>query len=198
MLNNSLPIGANTPGNPPLSISTRGGLDYMRKISCKYHRIRELYNRYKENVSGELIRLLGCGKQEQWLQVRSDIENFTDSWHALVLKCVSIISSRSHYANVLIASSSLIPAYAKLLLYGMASFFPLENVYSSVKIGKEASLQRILSRYGKKCTYVIVGDGRDDEIVAKQAKTFLQFPLWRVTVHSDLVALHHALELGHL
>lgn len=35
-------------------------------------------------------------------------------------------------------------------------------------IGKESCFERIVSRFGKKVTYVVIGDGRDEEIAAKQ------------------------------
>lgn len=34
--------------------------------------------------------------------------------------------------------------------------------------GKESCFERIVSRFGKKVTYVVIGDGRDEEIAAKQ------------------------------
>ena len=37
-------------------------------------------------------------------------------------------------------------------------------------LGKESCFERILSRFGRKCTYVVVGDGRDEEAAAKQVR----------------------------
>lgn len=34
--------------------------------------------------------------------------------------------------------------------------------------GKESCFERIISRFGKKVTYVVIGDGRDEEFAAKQ------------------------------
>lgn len=34
--------------------------------------------------------------------------------------------------------------------------------------GKESCFERIVSRFGKKVTYVVIGDGRDEEVAAKQ------------------------------
>lgn len=34
--------------------------------------------------------------------------------------------------------------------------------------GKESCFERIVSRFGKKVTYVVIGDGRDEEFAAKQ------------------------------
>lgn len=42
--------------------------------------------------------------------------------------------------------------------------------------GKESCFERIVSRFGKKVTYVVIGDGRDEEFAAKQV-TSEQFVL---------------------
>ena len=39
--------------------------------------------------------------------------------------------------------------------------------------GKETCFERISNRFGKKCTYVVVGDGRDEEMASKQVKNIL-------------------------
>ena len=44
-------------------------------------------------------------------------------------------------------------------------------IYSSDNLldtGKESCFERIVSRFGRKCTYVVIGDGRDEETAAKQ------------------------------
>lgn len=38
----------------------------------------------------------------------------------------------------------------------------------SFNAGKESCFERIVSRFGKKVTYVVIGDGRDEEFAAKQ------------------------------
>ena len=38
--------------------------------------------------------------------------------------------------------------------------------------GKESCFERIVSRFGRKCTYVVVGDGRDEEAAAKQVSCY--------------------------
>lgn len=156
---------------------------------------------------------------------------------------------------MLVTTTQLVPALAKVLLYGLGGVFSIENVYSATKIGKKQCLwlmilqiiflhfkyrkckcsflilgkdscfDRIVARFGRKCTYVVVGDGRDEEQAAKQVGTVLKigscwislitawffwfllessllfqltWPFWRVCNHSDLVALHHALDLNYL
>lgn len=38
--------------------------------------------------------------------------------------------------NILVTTTQLIPALAKVLLYGLGIVFPIENIYSATKIGK--------------------------------------------------------------
>lgn len=60
----------------------------------------------------------------------------TDNWLTLALKSLSIINSRSNCVNVLVTTTQLVPALAKVLLYGLGGVFSIENVYSATKIGK--------------------------------------------------------------
>lgn len=52
--------------------------------------------------------------------------------------------------------------------------------------GKESCFERIVSRFGKKVTYVVIGDGRDEEIAAKQVT------IVKRTVH---VGMHQAIRI---
>ncbi|XP_021379787.1 eyes absent homolog 2-like isoform X2 [Mizuhopecten yessoensis] len=176
--------------NPSILAGMRGGVDWMRKLAFRYRRIKEMYNSYRNNVGG----LIGPQKREQWLQLRQEIEAMTDNWLTLALKSLQIINSRSNCVNVLVTTTQLVPAMAKVLLYGLGGVFSIENIYSATKIGKDSCIDRIVARFGRKCTYVVVGDGRDEEQAAKQ----MNFPFWRVSNHSDIAALNHALELNYL
>ncbi|XP_053676509.1 developmental protein eyes absent [Anopheles nili] len=181
-------VGA--PPNVCLPNGVRGGVDWMRKLAFRYRKIKDTYNTYRNNVGG----LLGPQKRDHWLQVRSDIELETDSWHSLTLKCLNMIAQRENCVNVLVTTTQLVPALAKILLYGLGQVFPVENVYSANKIGKEQCFERIVTRFGRKSTYVVVGDGQDEENAAKN----LNFPFWRISSHSDIRSLHTALEMGFL
>ncbi|KAI4787109.1 hypothetical protein KUCAC02_036678, partial [Chaenocephalus aceratus] len=41
----------------------------------------------------------------------------------------------SNCVNILVTTTQLIPALAKVLLYGLGIVFPIENIYSATKIG---------------------------------------------------------------
>ncbi|XP_060046409.1 eyes absent homolog 4 isoform X14 [Erinaceus europaeus] len=155
---------AASSANLCLPTGVRGGVDWMRKLAFRYRRVKELYNTYKNNVGG----LLGPAKRDAWLQLRAEIEGLTDSWLTNALKSLSIISTRSNCVNVLVTTTQLIPALAKVLLYSLGGVFPIENIYSATKIGKESCFERIVSRFGTNITYVVIGDGRDEEHAANQ------------------------------
>ncbi|XP_064412154.1 eyes absent homolog 4 isoform X1 [Latimeria chalumnae] len=182
--------GTATSANLCLPAGVRGGVDWMRKLAFRYRRVKELYTTYKNNVGG----LLGPAKRDAWLQLRAEVEALTDSWLTSALKSLSIISSRSNCVNVLVTTTQLIPALAKVLLYSLGGVFPIENIYSATKIGKESCFERIMQRFGRKVVYVVVGDGVEEEQAAKKHN----MPFWRISSHSDLLALHHALELEYL
>ena len=48
-------------------------------------------------------------------------------------------------------------ALTKILLFGLGPLFPVENVYSATKIGKDACFERIMQKFGRKSTYVVIG-----------------------------------------
>ena len=153
--------------------------------------------------------MLGAGKREEWVSLSSDLETSTDQWLALALKCLQLIQGRPDCVNVIVTQTQLVAALTKVLLFGLGPLFPVENVYSATKIGKEACFERIMSKFGRKSTYVVVGqfttpfiflcvdpgppgDGKDEEVAAKT----MNFPFWRISAHSDLIAFYNALDMG--
>nr|CAB3244017.1 eyes absent homolog 1-like [Phallusia mammillata] len=179
-----------TSGNVCMATGVRGGVDWMRKLAFRYRRIKEIYERYSGNVQA----LLPAHARDTWMQLTSDLETITDNWLTLAMKSLQIIHRRPNCVNVLATTTQLVPALAKLFLYGLGEVFNIENVYSATKIGKESCFERIIQRFGRNVTYVAVGDGRDEE----QAAKVHNMPFWRISSHSDLMALHHALEQDYL
>ncbi|XP_061487375.1 eyes absent homolog 2 isoform X3 [Rhineura floridana] len=173
-----------------LGSGVHGGVDWMRKLAFRYRRVKELYNTYKNNVGG----LIGAPKRETWLQLRAELEALTDLWLTHALKALDLIHSRPNCVNVLVTTTQLIPALAKVLLYGLGPVFPIENIYSATKTGKESCFERIMQRFGRKAVYIVIGDGVEEEQGAKKHN----MPFWRISCHADLEALRHALELEYL
>uniref|UniRef100_A0A8C1NRW9 Eyes absent homolog n=1 Tax=Cyprinus carpio TaxID=7962 RepID=A0A8C1NRW9_CYPCA len=182
--------GPSAGGGPGSTSTVQGGVEWMRKLAFRYRRLKEIYNGFKGNVGG----LLSPMKRDLLLRLRSEIETITDAWLGTALKSLLLIQSRGRCMNVLVTTTQLVPALAKVLLYGLGDVFPIENIYSATKIGKESCFERIISRFGKKVTYVVIGDGRDEEFAAKQHN----MPFWRISSHGDLISLHQALELDFL
>ncbi|XP_034401037.1 eyes absent homolog 3 isoform X1 [Cyclopterus lumpus] len=182
--------GSSGGGASGTTTGVQGGVEWMRKLAFRYRRLKEIYSNFKGNVGG----LLSPMKRELLLRLQSEIENVTDAWLCTALKSLLLIQSRGKCMNVLVTTTQLVPALAKVLLYGLGDVFPIENIYSATKIGKESCFERIVSRFGKKVTYVVIGDGRDEEFAAKQHN----MPFWRISTHGDLVSLHQALELDFL
>ncbi|XP_040130754.2 protein phosphatase EYA2 isoform X3 [Ictidomys tridecemlineatus] len=173
-----------------LGTGVHGGVDWMRKLAFRYRRVKEMYNTYRDNVGG----LIGAPKRETWLQLRAELEALTDLWLTHSLKALNLINSRPNCVNVLVTTTQLIPALAKVLLYGLGSVFPIENIYSATKTGKESCFERIMQRFGRKAVYIVIGDGVEEEQGAKKHN----MPFWRISCHADLEALRHALELEYL
>lgn len=50
--------------------------------------------------------------------------------------CLHFLFHRTNCVNILVTTTQLIPALAKVLLYGLGVVFPIENIYSATKIGE--------------------------------------------------------------
>jgi eyes absent homolog 1 len=75
-------------------------------------------------------------KREQWIQVRNEIELITENWATLMTTCLSMIAQRENCVNVLVTTTQLVPALAKVMLFGLSGVFPIENIYSATKLGE--------------------------------------------------------------
>jgi hypothetical protein len=75
-------------------------------------------------------------KRDHWQQVRHEIDQLTDSWASLVTTCLTMIAQRENCVNVLVTTTQLVPALAKVMLFGLGGVFPIENIYSATKCGK--------------------------------------------------------------
>ena len=72
------------------------------------------------------------------------------------------------------------------------SLKPLGKLPYSVlsSTGKESCFERIVNRFGRKCTYIVVGDGRDEELASKQVGTvYGTISLLQVTLRNTVSRL---------
>ena len=51
--------------------------------------------------------LLGAGKRDDWVTLRSDLETHTDGWLALALKCLQLIEARTDCVNVIVTQTQV-------------------------------------------------------------------------------------------
>lgn len=59
------------------------------------------------------------------------------SWRLICQQSSFLLCShRTNCVNILVTTTQLIPALAKVLLYGLGIVFPIENIYSATKIGE--------------------------------------------------------------
>ncbi|CAJ0925514.1 unnamed protein product [Ranitomeya imitator] len=154
---------------PEAAVDYKGSLGSQWDI--KYRKQYLIYDFLPVCAEG----LFGPAKREAWLQLRADLEVLTDSWLSNALKSLSLISTRSNSVNVLVTTTQLIPALSKVLLYSLGGVFPIENIYSATKIGKESCFERIIQRFGRKVVYVVIGDGVEEEQAAKKDQAILHF-----------------------
>ena len=47
-----------------------------------------------------------------------------------------MIAQRENCVNILVTTTQLVPALAKVLLFNLGGVFPIENIYSATKTGK--------------------------------------------------------------
>ncbi|KAM3722386.1 Eyes absent [Dirofilaria immitis] len=191
-------IGIDTPSTSSISTMessllghARGGVDWMRKLAAKYQHIKDTYNSYKNNFH-DLLERIGNAERAELLALKSTMDPLTRGWGESVGQCLKLIidrSSREHYANILLTGENIVSTLAKLLIMEQSSMIPAENVYSMVKIGKEAVIDRILSHFGKKCSFVIISTHLDTHEIAKKEN----IPLWKVKSVRDLDLFHLAL-----
>lgn len=62
-------------------------------------------------------------------------------------KNIVVNIDRPNCVNVLVTTTQLVPALAKVALYGLGGVFAIENIYSATKIGKSYILLFFLWKY---------------------------------------------------
>ncbi|VDO05041.1 unnamed protein product [Haemonchus placei] len=108
-------------------------------------------------------------------------------------RCLEVVAQRTavsseKYANVVLCSDSLVAAVAQLLLAGLAPAVPIENIYSASKAGREAVLDRIQNRFGKKCSYVVITSSAETNNLARKES----IPVWPIVTTDDFEKLYTA------
>uniref|UniRef100_A0A158PNC6 Eyes absent homolog n=1 Tax=Anisakis simplex TaxID=6269 RepID=A0A158PNC6_ANISI len=155
---------------------SRGGIDWMRKLAAKYQHVKETYLLYKNNYAGFIEENSISLERAELLAFKSTIDPLTQAWTDSVARCLKVIvdrSSREHYANILLTNETIICTLAKLLIMEQSAMIPAENVYNTAKTGKDSVIERILSRFGKKCSFVIISTQPDTHEIAKKVSIII-------------------------
>lgn len=85
-----------------------------------------------------------------------NFQSYCQKLFTLESKSVHFLPVRSNCVNVLVTTTQLIPALAKILLYSLGGAFPIENIYSATKIGKGTIWNVVTSVFGvfHNCIYI--------------------------------------------
>ncbi|GMT29395.1 hypothetical protein PFISCL1PPCAC_20692, partial [Pristionchus fissidentatus] len=163
-----------------------------RRVAAKYAHLRQFYGEYAINRAGLLsLCLPSAGKEFE--DALSSVDSMLGGRTNNVLRCLDIVTARSlqsidKYANVIISNESVVSQAAQMLLMGAAPFVPLENIYSCGKQGKEIILERLSTRFGKKCSFVVVSSNGETQNLARKE----HMAVWPVSSPDTFVNLYTA------
>lgn len=80
------------------------------------------------------------------------------------------------FTNVVISNESLATTMAKLLIFNFAAYVPVENIYSTQKIGKPEIMERISLRFKK--SVLIASSNAETSDIAKKVSNFSSSPIF--------------------
>ncbi|ULU13834.1 hypothetical protein L3Y34_016376 [Caenorhabditis briggsae] len=191
------------------------GLDVMRRVAPKYATFRQLYTDLsckeepvfkqepdyaKSNsvLNYDLLERIGLvnrgAELSQYALQLLAYNNCGQRWQC-AQRCMDLVVERSKisadkYANVVLTSDGVVQGAAELLIAGLNGAVPIENIYSTLKQGKESIFEKIQTRYGKKCSFIYVTSRDTSRDVAKR----LSIPVWPLQSNNDLDKLYNAQE----
>ncbi|CAL2027432.1 unnamed protein product [Caenorhabditis brenneri] len=186
------------------------GLDIMRRVAPKYATFRQFYMdlsvKFKEEpgfekqgvLNSELLQQLNLSSREAELSQCAlqllGYHNCSQRWSSSQ-RCMDLVVERSKtssdkYANVVLTQDGVIQGAAELLIAGLNSSVPMENIYSTGKQTRETIFEKIQTRYGKKCSFIYVTSRDTSRDVAKR----LSIPIWPLNNNNDLEKLYHAMD----
>ena len=116
-------VAASAPNN--IQTAVRGGSDWMRKLSFKYKRIREIYEIYQNEPTQMMLPAI----KEQMAKLFRDYNAFTDNWTIFILRAIHSISQNENCVNVVVSSSPFVLAVAKLICFRLTDMFKIRDIY---------------------------------------------------------------------
>eukprot|EP00123_Amoebidium_parasiticum_P015552 comp23029_c1_seq2/m.36803 comp23029_c1_seq2/g.36803 ORF comp23029_c1_seq2/g.36803 comp23029_c1_seq2/m.36803 type:complete len:193 (-) comp23029_c1_seq2:625-1203(-) len=150
--------GPERPNNPEW-------LHHSRLLAYRYRYIRFVF----EDAARNMKTLMPPRLHKKWLAMFEDIDAFTDGWptvSGLVLQAAT--QSDNNSINVIVTTTELLPALAKVLLFRLGEYFPPDLIYSSKPAGKLAVFRDIMDRFGPHSRYVSIGDGEEERDAARK------------------------------
>jgi phosphoglycolate phosphatase-like HAD superfamily hydrolase len=123
-----------------------------------------------------------------WSLVLEAMEEATGNWTKHARDVLTHLREKN-CRNVIVTSSELAPAMAKLMLWGLSSFFSADDIYSSASKCKKDIFDRVLSDLKSQgyCLESVCacGDGLDEE----RASVHHGIPFKRITCAQDLLCV---------
>ncbi|KAK9855487.1 hypothetical protein WJX84_010946 [Apatococcus fuscideae] len=140
--------------------------------------------RYQQGIA----TLARQGQMELWVHLYNDTDTLTRGWlrHAaqLLQDCTAAASAAPEaaatsagaelpasrrVANILVSAGQLVATLAKLLLFRLDRFFPIQNIYSSAVHGKQECFSRIRQQFQHSAKFYAIGDS-DEELWAAESQ----------------------------
>lgn len=164
--------------DPNAAAANRGVMDGLRRLTDRYQRMKDKYNEYKDSMQSDnksMVDDATCAAYKRCLKIIGE-------------RCDRSVTDQS-FANVVISGQGLAISLAKLLATGASTWVPVENVYSSTKIGKESALERISSRFKKERLVIISGSAETAALAKREG-----IPVFPIRKPEDVNVFYYALD----
>ncbi|CEO95481.1 hypothetical protein PBRA_004207 [Plasmodiophora brassicae] len=127
-----------------------------RKLAYRFRTMQVTYRKpLSSYVSMEVM--------EELSRTMRELDLLSGGWLSAAKRAAERIWASSGATNVLVSAGQLTPTLVKLVLYGLSTYFSVENVYSSRNTSKEDMFRVVLGRFGANCAYDVIGDDRDED-----------------------------------
>uniref|UniRef100_A0A1I8A837 Eyes absent homolog n=1 Tax=Steinernema glaseri TaxID=37863 RepID=A0A1I8A837_9BILA len=122
------------------------------------------------------------------------MDKLLGTWSGRFKRCLQIVAaansdSAARVANVVLTGEGLVSSLAKLMATDLAAAVDIDNVYSTVKMSKESVLERVRTKFGKGCSFVVISMQAETQTLADSKR----IPLWKIQHAGDLDSLYRAL-----
>uniref|UniRef100_A0A914PR27 Eyes absent homolog n=1 Tax=Panagrolaimus davidi TaxID=227884 RepID=A0A914PR27_9BILA len=173
--------------SPPINAVNRGIADGLQQMARRYQRMKDVYNKCKDNI-GELTNYMPQYSSEQIIGWIKQHDVFVENYRQCLRITIERSTEMERFTNVVISNESLASTMAKLLLCNLAAYIPVENIYSSHKIGKAEIIDRASLRFKK--NMIIASSIQETREIAKKER----IPVWPIRNLKDIDTYYHAID----